>query len=515
MLLAFASVVIVAVLGGYFPGLSAPFYLDDRVSIVENQAFAKSDILLLWQLYGSRFVGYFSLYLNYLVSPDNTLFYRFTNLIIHLLNGLLLALLYRQLCKFLQIRAHQWVAAVLIALWLVHPLHSAAVTYIVQRLASLVTLFGLLTLYSYLRFRTEQHRLWLLLASLAFGASVLTKQNALVLPLMLFIVEWLYGAKRRQLNYLVFGGSACIFLVVLLMPELISWLDARTRETTLYSRWDYFSVQGYILLLYWAKLFYIYPLQLDMTMPIQAISAELKYTALMVHAVLILLAAVSYKRLPLFTLGVFWFYLLHLVESGVIPIVDLAFEHRAYFPDSALVLALVGLIPLGQRFVHRNIWLIGAAAALLFSTIQLYQRNELWQHPEQFHLQNISTNPTAAKAMATLGSIYAGEGKLTLANDYMTQSFEYQFEQGTISVGTIVNIMKVRFEMKDYQSGVNLAHLGLKSINEPRLRSDLLAAMAVGYINMGYCDFAKGLIQTALNLNPSNPQALLIKDVCK
>ncbi|WP_337879019.1 hypothetical protein [Rheinheimera sp.] len=514
VLLAFASVVIVAVFVGYFPGLSAPFYLDDRVSIVENQAFAKHDVLLLWQLFGSRFIGYFSLYLNYLVSPENTVFYRITNLIIHFLNGLLLGLLYRRLCQFLKVKAHLWLAVVLIALWLVHPLHSAAVTYIVQRLAALVTFFGLLTLYSYMRFRNDHKKTWLILALLAFAAAVMTKQNAVVLPLMIFVFEWLYGGKRRQLNFILAGCIALILICGWLAPEFSEWLDVRSRETTLYSRWDYFSAQGYVLLLYWAKLLFIYPLQLDMTMPIQSISIEVRYSALVLHALLMLLAAISYKRLPLFTLGVFWFYLLNLVESGVIPIVDLAFEHRAYFPDCALVLALVGLIPLGFGVVHPRIWFLFAIGTLIFSTIKLYQRNELWQQPEQFHLQNISNNPTAAKAMATVGAIYAREGKFTLANDYMTKSFEYQFEQGSISVGTIVNIMKVRFEMKEYQSGVNLAVLGLKSINEPRLRSDLLAAMAVGYINMGYCDFAKGLIQTALSLNPSNSQALLIKDVC-
>ncbi len=106
-----------------------------------------------------------TLALNYHFSAGNTLPYKLTNLIIHLLNGLALLAFIRVL---LQAFAHQqlitWnekqqaiVPIAVTAAWLLHPLDVTSVLYIVQRMNSMSALFTLLGLIGYIsgRMRLE------------------------------------------------------------------------------------------------------------------------------------------------------------------------------------------------------------------------------------------------------------------------------------------------------------------------------------------------------------------------
>ncbi|MFC5579621.1 tetratricopeptide repeat protein [Rhodanobacter terrae] len=138
-----------------------------------------------------------------------------TNLILHLINGVLLALLLRRLgrdtFKAVDLRRIDLAAVMGAGFWLVHPLFVSTTLYIVQREAMLPASFTLLGLLAWLQGRRAMKRghrlggsLWI---ALGLGGctllGVLSKANGILLPTLALVVEYVLlrvGAMRRTLT---------------------------------------------------------------------------------------------------------------------------------------------------------------------------------------------------------------------------------------------------------------------------------------------------------------------------
>ena len=93
----------------------------------------------------------------------------------------------------------RWRPAVFVAaLWALHPVLTDAVTYISGRRDILGGLCVFCGLWAYLRFRAARVRRvakygWLLLSCVAYGLGILSKESAIVLPLLC----WLYDVQHE------------------------------------------------------------------------------------------------------------------------------------------------------------------------------------------------------------------------------------------------------------------------------------------------------------------------------
>jgi len=149
----------------YSNTFSSPFHFDDTPNIVENPQI--KDLSNFLGFSGSRAVGFLSFALNYHFNGLDVFGYHLVNLLIHIANGFLVYSLVLLLFKASasdhgsqqlptlnsQPGAAPWIALVTALLFVSHPIQTQAVTYIVQRFASLVALFYLLTLVCYLKWR--------------------------------------------------------------------------------------------------------------------------------------------------------------------------------------------------------------------------------------------------------------------------------------------------------------------------------------------------------------------------
>ena len=148
------GLIVLAGLAAYGNSFYGSFIYDDRVSIVENstirhcwpiwKAFAPSSTSLL----GGRPVLHCTLAVNYALGGLSPWGYHLVNLVIHLLAGLLLFGIVRRTLLRPALAARFGSSAVPLALavalgWVVHPLQTAAVTYVSQRCESLMGLFYL------------------------------------------------------------------------------------------------------------------------------------------------------------------------------------------------------------------------------------------------------------------------------------------------------------------------------------------------------------------------------------
>ncbi|MCK5256701.1 MAG: hypothetical protein KAQ81_11800, partial [Deltaproteobacteria bacterium] len=187
--LLFATVAVII----YSPCLHGDFVFDDRPYIYDASFVHISKLSQLTDLLFSkvlvRRIGLMSFALNYYFGGLNTFGYHLVNVIIHILNGLTLFLLSYTILTLPSNEGKERENALRIAflgslLWLVHPIQTQAVSYIVQRLTSLSALFFLLSLLCYILGRLHHTRRFMLFVlSTLFGLLALgTKENAATLP---------------------------------------------------------------------------------------------------------------------------------------------------------------------------------------------------------------------------------------------------------------------------------------------------------------------------------------------
>lgn len=190
----------------YYPGLSGGFVFDDVLNISTNDhlkinQFAIEDLLQTsWSSYSGplqRPIAMFSFAVNHIFTGMNPWWMKLTNLLIHIANNAILLFFCKELFRRINLKeaSISKVAPYIISgIWLVHPINVTAVSYIVQRMASLSGTFVLLALYCYLKLRNEsfeQIRAWILGSAIliCWLLGLLTKEIGISLSLYLFAIE--------------------------------------------------------------------------------------------------------------------------------------------------------------------------------------------------------------------------------------------------------------------------------------------------------------------------------------
>ena len=187
----------------YAPGFNAPFVFDDQQNILENPYIRMTEITpsalinILRSPSASRPLANLSFAINFFFHHYEVGGYHAVNLIIHIINALLIWLVFRHTLSLCEITDDR-IAFFAAALWTVSPLHAESVTYIVQRMNSLATLFYLTALLCYIQARlpfTGRR----LKARLFYGAcltaallGLAAKEIVAILPITLFLYEWFF-----------------------------------------------------------------------------------------------------------------------------------------------------------------------------------------------------------------------------------------------------------------------------------------------------------------------------------
>lgn len=361
---------------GYFsfsPGLSGPFLFDDIPNLsplgelpVDTPAGALRFVFDNPSGPGGRPLSMVSFLLDGLVWPTDPEPFKRTNLLLHLLTGLIAFLLARQLLRAAQLPAERsdWLALTAVGLWLLHPLQTATVFLVVQRMTILCTAFVMLSLMALLAARRrllDGHPAGALrlcaLAALPALLATLSKESAAVLPLLAAALERTVAplpqtaAGRRVRWLLLWLPSAAILayiasLVNFLQP--IAWRGFSPAERLV--------TEGHVLLDYLGLI--LQPglrtsLYYD-NYPVRSLARE-GLTVLWPWLLLLsatLLAWWQSRRAPWLAMAALFFLAGHALEASPIPL-ELYFLHRNYLPMFGLLLGLVasldGLLRSRQR----------------------------------------------------------------------------------------------------------------------------------------------------------------------
>lgn len=533
------AAVLIAAAGSavYRPALEAGFYLDDLPSIVNNHAITDvSDLGAIWNFWPTRFLTYLTLALNYHRAGLNPASYRVFNVVVHLAAALLVYLI---LLEPVRLPRSASLAGALF--FLLHPVQTQAVTYIVQRAASLAALFYLATIFFYFKsFRTSPVRGWrktfYLLALISAAAAFLSKEYAVTLPFSLLLIQRLFGerGRRSRLGLVPFFVLLLIFSMIVfshrenpyyrdsgqlqLLREAASPAEPESPPPVPVS--DYFRTQPRVALTYLRLVFYPVAQQLDYDYPFFSSLVEPPVAFSLAVIAALLLAAVKAAALsPPAALGTLWFFLALLPESSLVPILDPIAEHRLYLPLFGPAL-LFGLLV--QRFIlPRPRFLLAPAAVILCLAALTFQRNRAWTDPVAFWEDNAARAPGKARVVGNLGKAY-----LDVLESAPPLSPAERSRYRRRAVEAFERVLEI--DPRQGAAHVNLGVLYIDHFNdysraEEHLRSalELYPGYAPAHLNLGVIRLNRGELEEAiekfkrtLEFDPRNQAAFLNLSAC-
>lgn len=382
----------------FWPGLHGNFFFDDEPNILLREGIKLT--LLSWDsLYQALFsrshgllarpLSQLSFALNHYFSGFDPFAFKLTNLVIHLVNGLLI---YRLAARLLQNSLHDVkpAALILVLFWLLHPIQLTPVLFVVQRMTSLAALFTLCALLLHIRAReTQRARLFLPAWLFCWPLALISKETAILFPAYVWMWELtLFRSQQGKLDRFAHWYSMFMLLTIvagvsyLLLPAgSWFWAGYDFRPFTLGER---LLTEGRVLWLY-------LEMMLTPTLPVFALHHDdipistgwlSPWTTLPAWSGLAGLLFFAWKlrdRVPLVSFSLLWFFVGHALESGFIPL-ELVYEHRNYLPLFGILMALsVPMAALVQKKgVLKTATLTLMVGALLYCTLLTVLRSDMY-----------------------------------------------------------------------------------------------------------------------------------------
>lgn len=347
----------------YCNSFTVPFVLDDFGSISNNYAIQKLfDFPALWQFYANRIVLYFTLSINYFIHDNGVEGYHITNLLIHIFNGILFFMILKKILSLPYFKGKLLskyiysIPVIAAVLFVCHPMQMNAVTYIIQRTASLAAMFYMLAILFFINYRVEDKLYQLLLTFLFTVIAMFTKENTITIPFMLLFIELLFFMKdgktswyKRILIFLLLFSTLPIIPGTNLLLKGHSQSDPGVsfKASTSMDRFQYFFTELNVLLLYIKLMFFPDKQNFDYSndFPFSTtIWENYSYISLIILVLIAVFGVYTIKRNRLVFFGMLWFFTGLAVESSFISIKDVYFEHRLYFPCAGFIMFIIGML---------------------------------------------------------------------------------------------------------------------------------------------------------------------------
>lgn len=453
-----AALIVAAVLVAFSPALPGPFLFDDADALPGNPAIERpaSAVAALSPPRATTLTGrpvtHFSFVLNATLNRATgidrdsagklrALGFRAGNVLLHLITGLLLFGLARHTMRG-QRYSGWWsehaetAAAAIVAIWLLHPLQTEPVNYVVQRTEVLASLFYVGTLFAWARAwdaSPPKRRAWRIVAVVLCVAGMGSKEMAVTAPLMVVLYDrafatrsWreLLGDRERVAGYLaLFASTGVVFYTLL----------TNSRESTVgfdagMPVFTYLLSQGWAIMHYLRLAVWPSGLTLDYGRePVGAVGLP-GLALLTLGGLFTVYAWVRAERLGWLAFTASWFYVILAPSSSFVPIVtEIAAERRMYLPLAAVVLlAAVGIVTLLRRLppkAYRHTWLIPVAVCAAGALIT-FNRSKYYRSAEVIWRDAVQKRPTNARAKLNLG------GQLLISDPPRLDEAERLFVEG-------------------------------------------------------------------------------------
>jgi tetratricopeptide (TPR) repeat protein len=424
----------VAVFMIYSNTLSCTFIFDDVRNIQSNPHIRMTRLALdgitragFESPSSNRPIANISFALNYYFHGYNISGYHVVNILIHIATGMLLYVFAKTTLSIPSLRSaygsYGWISFFTVCIWLVHPVHTQSVTYLVQRMNSMAAMFYVLSLLLYARARLSEekrNKLALFAGCILTGILALgSKEIAATLPFFIFLYEWYFF---RDLSWTWLKRHAFGFAGLLIIIAFVAFMfletDASQKKLALYGVQDFTLPQRAltefrVVILYISLLILPHPsrLNLEYDFPLSYSMVDPITTLLSMGAIggLIGLAIYVAKRERLLSFCILWFLGNLVIESSVIGLA-LIFEHRTYLPSMLVSLMAVTL---AFRYIKPKQLLVALLFIMMIVySVWAYERNSVWSDEVVFWKDCVKKSPKNAGLHNNLGNALMSRGNI-------------------------------------------------------------------------------------------------------
>ncbi len=428
-------------LTGYINSFQAEWHYDDLPNILENSplhlteltaASIKRTFFAYPGQQGTllRPVSNLTFALNWFFHQDRVFGYHVANFFIHLLTAVFL---YKS-CLLLLITpknsnryyaSRNFIATLAAILWAVNPIQTQAVTYIVQRMASLAAMFTIIGIWCYLEARMlplaniKKQILYYAAAFLSFLLALGSKENAVLFPASVVLIELFFFRQdikitKQNILLLLAGFIFILGFTLLLKPEIFQSIFAPYvgRSFTPSQR---LLTQPRIIIFYLSQIFYPAPFRLSLTHDIE-LSTSLfcpltTLPSILLLLLLIILPFIYHKSYPIISFAILFFLLNHSVESTFLNL-ELIFEHRNYLPSLFLFLPIAAALSTSINQYRQRSRLVfvtlSATTAILIVLFILgtMARNRVWLTELNLWTDSLEKAPRHSRSYVNLAHNY-------------------------------------------------------------------------------------------------------------
>ena len=568
------------VFGAYSTNYDASWHMDDYPNIVDNPRIHINQFKFK-NFEEALFAGYdegqysgrrvyrpvpmLTFALNWYIGKDKVFGYHIVNNAIHLVTTFFLFLTVLNLLASPNLKGkyqgNEYVIAFLTAvLWAVNPIQTQAVTYIVQRMASLAAMFYIIGIYFYLKTRRSlpgyRQLLFITGCLLSFVLALDSKENAVTFPIAMAGIDILFyqdlsdkKTRRKVMAALAVVGAsmAAILTILYIKGDIAQVLKGYEKRT--FTLGERLMTEPRIIIYYLSQIFYPIASRFSLVHDIKISTSFFKpwTTIPAILAVIFLLGTgfLQAVKRPIVALAIFFFFMNHMIESTIIPL-ELIFEHRNYLPSFFLFFPVAtGLIWIIDYVKKKNSFiqmlLAVSIAGVIFSFCAgTIVRNRAWATEKTLWEDCILKAPGMARPYHNLAYYHYGKiGNMNKAMELYKKSLTKKYTNSkTAHALTFNNMAIISCNSGDYKNSItylkkalelkphymnalyNLTQVYVRAgrfskaiesadrlLAERKGDSDLLQTKGFVLLTAGRFDDAISILKSALDIDAGNEKA--------
>ena len=457
----------------YFATVHSPFIYDDAHAIEDNpyiKNLSKFQQMVGVQNIFNRSILLFTFSVNHAIGQLDVFGYHLINLMLHLCVGIMLYFLTMELLTIENPALTQTFQRLPLAVSLIHifnPINVESVTYLSSRSSVLVTLFYLSSFYLFIRFvnSKEKKKKWknihypiviLFLFYLGLG----TKEIIVTLPIIAVLYLWVHSSTKNFHKFLPELAVILIPLIIYLLYRYVQMGNLLVIKTDPYSymidRSLYILTQIKVVISYYfVKL--IFPINLNFEPDIRLVSGFLDWEWVVSLIIGVCIAiGIFYQKSILLKCAFIWALITILPTSSIIPLKQIATEHRTYLPGLGINMGLGILFLRGvshRKLIPPTLFIFLVIYGLLAMKRSLDYRSEinLWQ-------DTVRKSPYKSMVHNNMGTAYLSKERLKEAR----KSFEVSSALSPSSTDPYINMGHIDARNKEWDKAKLKYDLALK-----------------------------------------------------
>jgi protein O-mannosyl-transferase len=322
------------------------------------------------------------------------------NLIFHLINSLLLYIVFKKMTK------KSWQSGFVAALFALHPLHVEAVAWISERKEVLCTFFGMLTILNYLWYVRSKNIFGFLGVILFFAFGLMSKPMLVTLPFVLLLLDY-WPLKRFWFQHTSSARHGEFFPKTRLFLEKLPlfFLSLISCVITVLSQKHGDAISSLVHIPFFQRLanavvsyvnyIYktIYPINLAILYPYNGMPPYWKIAGSVFLIIIISFFSIrTIRSHPYFIVGWLWFLgtlvpVIGLVQAGTQSMAD----RFTYIPLTGLFIIIAwGAPEILSGWRHKKLFLFTASFCLIFMFSSMsWQQTTYWENGETISRQAV------------------------------------------------------------------------------------------------------------------------------